>query len=189
MLVITQAPLGRRWHVPATPGDHRGVIKAAVPVVNRAASKGSRGWGERESKRKGNEGGLLEDCLSFVLYLACFAHCDLPVWHWIPQKTVYYNKVKKTSPKIYAELNKNFEVNKMLFCVLLTKRKNGIHSNTLQEYSANSLLFQSHKNKLCGTERAIASVMFSQREQKKVYCTTKLSQSHPKTSAGMQESL
>lgn len=120
MLVITQAPLGRRWHVPATPGDHRGVIKAAVPVVNRAASKGSRGWGERESKRKGNEGGLLEDCLSFVLYLACFAHCDLPVWHWIPQKTVYYNKVKKTSPKIYAELNKNFAISRWTKCYFVS---------------------------------------------------------------------
>jgi len=38
--------------VPATLGDHRGVIKAAVTVVNRAANKGSRGWREREASEE-----------------------------------------------------------------------------------------------------------------------------------------
>lgn len=149
---------------------------------------------QEERKRGGSTRGLSLfcplSCLFCTLWPSCMALDSA-------KKTVYYNKVKENLTKhIYAELNKkghlglfrllcNFKVNKILFCLLLTKRKNGIHSNTLQEYSANSLLFQSHKNKLCGTERAIASVMFSQREQKKVYCTTKLSQSHPKTSAGM----
>lgn len=35
--------------MPATLGDHRGIIKAAVTVVNRAANKGSRG---KKGKRK-----------------------------------------------------------------------------------------------------------------------------------------
>lgn len=56
MPVITQAPLGRRWHMPATLGDHRGIIKAAVTVVNRAANKGSRG--KKEKRKQGREGSM-----------------------------------------------------------------------------------------------------------------------------------
>lgn len=40
--------------MPATLGDHRGVIKAAVTVVNRAANKGSKGW--REKRKQAREG-------------------------------------------------------------------------------------------------------------------------------------
>lgn len=38
--------------MPATLGDHRGVIKAAVTVVNRAANKGSEG-----QRQRGGDGG------------------------------------------------------------------------------------------------------------------------------------
>lgn len=38
--------------MPATPGDHRGVIKAAVTVVNRAANKGSEGMAAEGRKRR-----------------------------------------------------------------------------------------------------------------------------------------
>lgn len=101
MLVITRAPMGRRWHVPATLGDHRGVIKAAVTVVNRAANKGSRGWRGRESKGgKEVRGGIMEDCLSFVLSLVCFAHCDLPVRQWVKWRRVHLG-TKWTSPKFW----------------------------------------------------------------------------------------
>lgn len=70
--------------MPATLGDHRGVIKAAVTVVNGAANKGSRGWkGKRKQGREGSKGGIMEDCPSFVLSLVCFPHCDLPVRQWL----------------------------------------------------------------------------------------------------------
>lgn len=43
--------------MPATLGDHRGIIKAAVTVVNRAANKGSRGKkGKRKQGREGSMG-------------------------------------------------------------------------------------------------------------------------------------
>lgn len=55
--------------MPATLGDHRGVIKAAVTVVNRAANKGSegskRGRERREGCRQGRFNG--EDCLFLCL--------------------------------------------------------------------------------------------------------------------------
>lgn len=41
--------------MPATLGDHRGVIKAAVTVVNRAANKGSEGTAA-EGRKRGREG-------------------------------------------------------------------------------------------------------------------------------------
>lgn len=45
--------------MPATLGDHRGIIKAAVTVVNRAANKGSRGKkGKRKQGRGGSMGGV-----------------------------------------------------------------------------------------------------------------------------------
>ena len=55
----------------ATLGDHRGVIKAAVTVVNRGANKGSRGWRDGESRggkdvKEGRNGGLS---------LLCPRHC------------------------------------------------------------------------------------------------------------------
>jgi len=34
---------------------------------------------EKARKGEGRKGGVMEDCLSFVLPLVCFAHCDLPV--------------------------------------------------------------------------------------------------------------
>lgn len=76
--------------MPATLGDHRGVIKAAVTVVNRAANKGSKGW--REKRKQGREGcrgwggGLMGE-LSFLCLLFFFSfflsHCDLPVRKYI----------------------------------------------------------------------------------------------------------
>lgn len=41
--------------MPATLGDHGGVIKAAVTVVNRAANKGSEGTAA-EGRKRGSEG-------------------------------------------------------------------------------------------------------------------------------------
>lgn len=61
--------------MPATLGDHRGVIKAAVTVVNRAANKGSEGTagggGGRDGKDVGG-GGLMGDCLPFCRLLFFF---------------------------------------------------------------------------------------------------------------------
>lgn len=65
--------------MPATLGDHRGVIKAAVTVVNRAANKGSEGTagggggngGGRDGKDVGG-GGLIGDCLPFCRLLFFF---------------------------------------------------------------------------------------------------------------------
>lgn len=65
--------------MPATLGDHRGVIKAAVTVVNRAANKGSEGTagggggnrGGRDGKDVGG-GGLIGDCLPFYRLLFFF---------------------------------------------------------------------------------------------------------------------
>lgn len=67
--------------MPATLGDHRGIIKAAVTVVNRAANKGGGGC------RK-HGGCIMGDCPSFVLSLVCFARCDLPVWRYIEMKRI-----------------------------------------------------------------------------------------------------
>lgn len=70
--------------MPASLGDHRGIIKAAVTVVNRAANKGSRGRRGRESNGGKEVGGcIMGDCLFFVPSFVWFAHCDLPVWRYI----------------------------------------------------------------------------------------------------------
>lgn len=71
--------------MPATLGDHRGVIKAAVTVVNRAANKGSEGTAA-EGRKRGREGwegcrrGRLNggDCLSLCLlvFFLCPSHCE-----------------------------------------------------------------------------------------------------------------
>lgn len=58
--------------MPATLGDHRGIIKAAVTVVNRAANKGSRGKkGTRKQWREESmgvyNGGLSLLCPFFCL--------------------------------------------------------------------------------------------------------------------------
>lgn len=65
--------------MPATLGDHRGVIKAAVTVVNRAANKGrevtaaegrKRGREGRDGCRRGrfNRGDCLSLCLLFFFF-------------------------------------------------------------------------------------------------------------------------
>lgn len=51
--------------MPATLGDHRGIIKAAVTVVNRAANKGSRG--KKGRQRGGVEWGIVSS-LSLLLF-------------------------------------------------------------------------------------------------------------------------
>lgn len=69
--------------MPATLGDHRGVIKAAVTVVNRAANKGSEGTagggggngGGRDGKDVGG-GGLMGGLSS--LLPAAFFFCFFP---------------------------------------------------------------------------------------------------------------
>lgn len=71
--------------MPATLGDHRGIIKAAVTVVNRAANKGSKGEEGEEKAMEGRKRGgcIMRDCLFFVPSFVWFAHCDLPLWRYI----------------------------------------------------------------------------------------------------------
>lgn len=70
--------------MPATLGDHRGIIKAAVIVVNRAANKGSRGKkGKRMQGRGGSMVSVNGNCPFFVPSFVWFAHCDLPIWRYI----------------------------------------------------------------------------------------------------------
>lgn len=63
--------------MPATLGDHRGIIKAAVTVVNRAANKGSGGRRGRESKGGKEAWGVGNGGLSVLCRTVTFLYGDI----------------------------------------------------------------------------------------------------------------